>query len=69
MFNRKILVTLKFKYKLQKYNKLYFKLKVKIQGFMLCLKGKIHRKILVTLKFQDDVRAKIKMYKILYVKR
>ena len=69
MFNRNILVTLKFKYKLQKYNKLYFKFKVKIQEFMLCLKGKIHRKILVTLKFQDDVRAKIKMYKILYVKR
>jgi hypothetical protein len=55
MFNRKILVTLKFKYKLQKYNKLYFKFKIKIQGFMLCLKGKIHRKILVTLKFQDII--------------
>jgi hypothetical protein len=43
-------------------------LKDKIQGFMLCLKGKIPRKIMVTLIFQEDVIAKIKMYKILYIK-
>jgi hypothetical protein len=41
---------------------------VQVQGFMLCLKGKIPRKILVTLLFQEDVIANIKMYKILYIK-
>ena len=64
----RFLLLLSLKYTLQKYNRLYYNLKDKIQEFMLCLKGKIHRNISVTLKFQEDVRAKIKMYKLLYVK-
>jgi hypothetical protein len=51
----RFLLLLSLKYTLQKYNRLYYNLKDKIQEFMLCLKGKIHRKILVTLKFQDII--------------
>ena len=48
----RFLLLLSLKYTLQKYNRLYYNLKDKIQEFMLCLKGKIRGKVLVTLKFK-----------------
>ena len=62
------MVTLKFYNINYKITSFTLSLKDKIQGFMLCLKGKISRKIMVKLIYQEDVIAGIKMYKILYIK-